>query len=91
LSFTSDVQGYAGAIPFGGGQVAAIQAAGLCEGQVVSVTVTLGGPTGPVARAVTVTGGTCANALLWDDLRSTSSLSVTCNFTMNGDQTLTIQ
>jgi hypothetical protein len=101
LSFTSDVQGFAGEIPnrVQSSPVAFdVPANNLCSGRAVVVTVTRSrdeSPFGiprPSSSSLNLDGGSCVSAPL--DFspagKGNLSVSVTCNFTMNGNQTLTI-
>ncbi len=99
LQFTSDVPGFAGVFSTSDGQGGPIafdvSVNTLCPGQPVRVTLTrtvvgtgIGKyPGGPLL----LQGGSCIPATLGGSAELGVASSVTCTFTMNGDQTLTIQ
>jgi hypothetical protein len=94
LSYTSDVPGFTGSFAYGelysGGIPFETGTAGLCNGQAVSVTITVRGQT--VAPYVVVDGGSCVGETLVVPTKpAPQEASVTCNFTMTANQTLTIQ
>ena len=100
LSFSSDVAGFAGRLHNEKGPDAMflpfeVSTGGLCSGQLVSVTLTRVGGVGGTAGALLVNGGSCVSASLAlipiSLLEPVTQASITCDFVMGSDQTLTIQ
>jgi hypothetical protein len=91
LRYTSDVPDFAGEFVTRDAQHNLIgfdiPANNLCSGQLVSVTVTRSGVN---MVPIQVQGGSCTPAQLLQPIGA-GQYSATCNFTMNGNATLTIQ
>jgi hypothetical protein len=94
LRYTSDVPGFAGPIAFRSDQnvpiAFEIPIGGLCDGQPVSITVTRSGDS-IATTPLDLVGGSCAPTPLWQSRYLANEYSATCTFTMNANQTLTIQ
>jgi len=88
LAFSSDIQGFDG--QFDTRTAFSASVGGLCTGQRVSVTLTLH----YAAGALIVNGGTCHNVSLMNVYYTAylpyQTAKVTCDFIMNGNQTLSI-
>lgn len=98
LQFTSDVAGFEGEFDLGRLNAPLgfhASQGGMCKGQLVSVTLTRTSGLAGAGGALLVNGGSCVAATLASSPAPGETLvppaSLTCNFTMNANQTLTIQ